>query len=218
MSSSAFRANPSYPEAVAIQWFSCSIFMDKTNSPEGKGFRLKQHEKQPDAPLSPFYLNFRLLRSFPYALANSTSLLKYMWEDVGKCDLLADIPTAITPVVAVLSQKTGIPMVTPREPKAHGSGAKIDGVFTPGQTVALFDDLITKADSKFEAISVLQAAGLVVKDVFVFVDREQGGAQQLAEKGYNLHAAWTIHDLLSFYLKRGLVGKAVYDEIVAYLG
>jgi len=207
-------------ESIALKWFDCNAFMDKTKSPEGKGFLLNLHQKTPDAPLSPFYLNFRLLRSFPRVLADSARLFGSMLRNttVSSSVYLADIPTAITPVVAVLSQQSGLPMITPRQPKTHGSGSSIDGVYLPGYEVALFDDVITRADSKFDAIDVLERHSLRVKHVFVFVDREQGGASQLAEAGYELHAAWTIRELLGFYLSQGKITSSMCDEISDYLG
>ena len=56
----------------------------------------------------------------------------------------------------------------------------------------VLDDLITTGGSKIEAIAPLAEAGLVVKDVVVLVDREQGGAEELAARGLRLHAALTL--------------------------
>ena len=131
-------------------------------------------------------------------------------------DLVADVPTAATPIVALFSYHTSIPMITPREEKTHGSGASIDGVFEAGQTVILIDDLVTKADSKLNAIKTLESKGLIVKDVMVLVDRQQGGAAELAARGYNLHSAFTISELLDYYLEAGFIPRVGFDEIKAY--
>lgn len=181
-------------------------------------FRLKLHEKQPTAPLSPIYFDLRVLRSVP----PETKLLTCkVYQDLManlQFDLYADVPTAITPIVSLLSQVSGIPMVTPRvEKKGYGSGAQIDGIFQEGQTAVLIDDLITTAASKFEAIEVLEKNKITVKDVIVLVDREQGGAQELANKGYKLHAAFTISNLLRYYLRTGKIDHARYDEVTSYL-
>ena len=39
-------------------------------------FRLKLHETQPDAPLSPMYVDLRVLRSFPDALDATVAALQ----------------------------------------------------------------------------------------------------------------------------------------------
>ena len=56
----------------------------------------------------------------------------------------------------------------------------------------LIDDIITDGASKFEAIEPLEEAGLVVKDLVILIDREQGGRELLAAKGYTLHSVLTI--------------------------
>ncbi|MDD5145887.1 MAG: hypothetical protein PHF44_03540 [Candidatus Pacebacteria bacterium] len=179
-------------------------------------FRLKLHEKNPDAPLSPIYVDLRLLRSFPAAMDDVVNLFNKMSDKITAFDCYADVPTAATPIVAVLSNKTRIPMITPREAKTHGGGASIDGVFNRGQIVLVIDDLVTKADSKLEAIRTLEAGGLKVHDVLVLVDREQGGPEQLQKAGYNLHVAFKLSELLQYYLDQGKIDKTKYDEVIAY--
>lgn len=180
-------------------------------------FKLKLHEKFPDAPLSPIYIDLRILRSFPKTLRSTLEVLKEFIVGL-KFDLLADIPTAVTPLVAILSYEMGVPMISPRkDEKTHGLSRRIDGIFQQGQIVLLLDDLITKADSKFEVIQALQENGLSVQDVIVLVDREQGGAQQLEEAGYHLHAVFRLGELLRYYLDQGFLEQARYEEVIQYL-
>lgn len=207
---------PINKETLALAWFDAGIFLDKSRSPNGKGFRLKLHEKTPNAPLSPFYLNFRLLRSFPELMEDTARLLAEMMEGVA-FDLVADIPTAATPLVTLISNLTKIPMITPREIKTHGAGGNIDGVYVSGQRVALFDDLITKADSKTASAKVLEAQRLHVAGIFMLVDREQGGMAELANADYQGRVAWRISELLGLYLSAGNLDQATHDEILTYL-
>jgi orotate phosphoribosyltransferase len=180
-------------------------------------FRLKLHEKQPDAPLSPIYVDLRTLRSFPDALDAAVATLAEMIAARGlSFALYADVPQAATPLVAVLSHLTRIGMITPREVKTHGAGGAINGAFTPGATILVIDDLVTRAESKLEAIRVLEANGLRVRDVAVLVDREQGGAEQLAAAGYHLHAAVTLSQLLDHWRATGGIDQATYERVRAY--
>jgi uridine monophosphate synthetase len=180
-------------------------------------FRLKLHEKQPDAPLSPIYVDLRTLRSFPDALDEAVvTLVEMIAARSLAFDLYADVPQAATPLVAVLSHVTRVGMITPREAKTHGSGDTINGAFTPGQTVLMIDDLVTRAESKLEAIHVLEAHGLLVRDVAVLVDREQGGAAQLAAAGYHLHAAVTLSQLLDHWRATSGIDEATYERVRAY--
>lgn len=50
-----------------------------------------------------------------------------------------------------------------------------------------------------------QAEKLVVKDVVVLIDREQGGSAHLAKNGLNLHAAFKLSTLLTVLVKHGKV-------------
>lgn len=103
-------------------------------------------------------------------------------------------------------------MITPRtDLKGHGSGAKIDGFLETdkGKTALLIDDLVTKADSKLEAANILLKEGLIVTDVVVLIDREQGGKEELAEKGLTLHSAITLTEMFNYYTK---VGKMKMKE------
>lgn len=180
-------------------------------------FKLKLHEKKPDAPLSPIYIDLRVLRSFPAVMNSAIQVYKELIQGL-KFDLLADVPTAATPIVAILSHELKIGMITPRkEEKEHGIVAKVEGVFQTGNVVLLVDDLVTQADSKLEAIRLLEERSLVIRNVVVLVDREQGGPQQLERAGYKCHAAFKLSDLLKFYLNEGELSQNDYERTIVYL-
>ena len=180
-------------------------------------FKLKLHEKNPNAPLSPIYIDLRLLRSFPDVIDSAV----VVYQDLSKeflFDVYADVPTAATPIVAILSHVTRIPMISPRkEEKKHGIKAPIDGIFTLGQKVLLVDDLITNAASKVETISVLEENGLSVSGVVVLIDREQGGRGELEKNGYACRAAFRLTELLEFYSMKGLISQDDYRRTMDYL-
>ena len=179
-------------------------------------FRLKLHQERPDAPLAPLYIDLRVLRSFPDQMDVAVEVYRRLLAGLT-FDLLADVPIGSSPFVAVLSHLMRVPMVTPREPKGHGTGASVEGVFRPGQTVVVVDDLVTKADSKLEAARRLEGQGLRVRDIVVLVDREQGGAEQLAHAGYTLHTATRLSDLLAIYRRTGAIDEAAYARVTDYL-
>jgi orotate phosphoribosyltransferase len=65
-----------------------------------------------------------------------------------------------------------------------------------GMPVAIVEDVVTTASSTFHAIDSAEAAGLKVMKVFCLVDREEGGRENLATRGYNLEALYTKSTLL----------------------
>jgi orotate phosphoribosyltransferase len=180
-------------------------------------FRLKLHEREPDAPLSPIYIDLRLIRSFPSVMAATVNVYKELIQGLN-FDLLADVPTAATPIAAILSYDLGVGMISPKkEEKGHGITVKVDGFFKEGNVVLLVDDLVTQADSKLEAIRGLEHQGLIVRDVVVLIDREQGGPQQLERSGYRCHAAFPLSEILGLYMKEGKISKDDYERTTAYL-
>ncbi len=180
-------------------------------------FKLRLHDECPNAPLSPFYIDLRIVRSFPRVMKQVVEAYEELLED-KRFDLLADVPTAATPIVAALSLRLRVPMISPRiDQKRHGAGTKIEGVFKEGQRVVLVDDLVTKADSKLEAIKILEENRLKVHDVVVLIDREQGGKTELEKEGYHLWAAFEISTLLEIYLQAGRLDKEQYREVISYL-
>jgi orotate phosphoribosyltransferase len=182
-------------------------------------FRLKLHETQPEAPLSPIYLDLRVLQSYPDALDAAVAALDELIATSGlSFTRYAGIPMAATPLVAVLSNRTRVPMITPRERKTHGTADTINGAFASGETVLVIDDVVSSAGSKLEAIRVLEANGLVVRDVAVLVDREQGGREQLVAAGFALHAAVRLSQLLGHWRATGGMDDATYERVRAYLG
>lgn len=182
-------------------------------------FRLKLHETRPDAPLSPLYVDLRVLQSFPDALDAAVATLSELIKGTRvSFARYAGIPMAATPLTAILSHVTRVPMITPREPKTHGGGGSIDGAYLPGEVVLAIDDVVTHADSKIEAIRVLEANGLVVRDVAVLIDREQGGPRLLAEAGYTLRAALRLSQLLDYWRSTGGIDAATHDRVREYFG
>lgn len=179
-------------------------------------FRLKLHERHPEAPLSPLYIDLRVVRRFPAVKRAAVDVYEELLRGL-RFDLLADVPMAATPFVASLSDRLQTGQITPRlDQKTHGSGARVDGLLERdrGARAALIDDLVTKADSKIEAALVLKEEGVAVNDIVVLIDREQGGRQQLAGAGYHLHAAMTMGQILRFYLESGQIDGARYHQIV----
>lgn len=182
-------------------------------------FKLKLHDQNPEAPLSPVYIDLRVLRRLPEVKRTAIDLYQELIHPL-RFDLLADVPTAGTPLVSSLSDRLGVGMITPRtDVKAHGTGAKIDGFLDSdrGKTAVLIDDLVTIADSKLEAVKILKDSGVKVDDVVVLIDREQGGREQLATQGLILHAALTMKGVLDFCVRKGKISILNHKDITERL-
>lgn len=155
--------------------------------------------------ISPIYLDLRELVSHPALLRRAASAYVTLLRRLS-FDRIAALPYAALPIGAAISLHAGWPMIYPRkEAKEYGTKAAIEGQYTPGETVAVVDDLATTGGSKFEAIEKLSAAGLKVQDVVVLIDRQSGAAEALAQAGCRMHSVFTLGDMLDHWERTGKV-------------
>ena len=167
---------------------------------------------------SPIYLDLRQLISDPSILRRCAQAYAGLMQGLT-FDRVAGIPYAGLPIATAISLETGRPLIYPRkEAKAYGTKAEIEGAYKAGETALAIDDLITDGGAKFEAFEKLEAAGLQVRDLIVLIDREQGGREKLAARGYILHAVVTLRQLLELWRASGAITAERYAEVRAFLG
>jgi len=166
---------------------------------------------------SPVYLDLRLLVSDPLLLADVAAAYARVLDGLA-FDRIAAIPYAGLPIGTAVALATGRPMVYPRkEVKGYGTGRAVEGRFEAGETAVVLDDLISSGESKREAIAPLEAAGLVVRDVVVLVDREGGGREDLAATGYRLHSVLTLTQIAAALAAGGHIDPTARDAVATYL-
>ena len=166
---------------------------------------------------SPFYVDLRVVISFPDVLETIGAL---MATEVARCgaDRIAGIPYAGLPLAVATSLTGRVPLIYPRrEDKGYGTRRRIEGLFAPGERVVVIDDIITDGASKFEAITALEEAGLIVRDLVILIDREQGGRELLLARGYALHAVLTISECFDEAERAGLAEERLLQQSRAFL-
>ena len=196
------------------------------------GFRLALHDKDPSAPLSPFYINLRMPENKDGPLqpqhveSIATELMSLAARRHIDYDAIAGIPRAGTPFarrMVAISGKT--------EPKEYVSLRKTSATSramrakerTPGHAdrgirrVLIVDDLITKADTKLTAIKAIQDAGYLVAGIVVYLDREQGGVQELRKMQIPAYAVVRLTEMLDFYGAENLISAKDLRAINTYL-
>lgn len=146
--------------------------------------------------ISPYYLDLRLLVTFPHLLEEVSELI---WERIRLIpfDLIVGVPYAALPIATALSLRHNRPLIMVRkERKEHGKGKMIEGMYHKGQHVLLIDDVISDGASKLETIEPLEEEDLIVKDIVVLVDRGQGGVKTIVDKGYRCHCITSTEEIM----------------------
>jgi orotate phosphoribosyltransferase len=63
--------------------------------------------------------------------------------------------------------------------------------------VCLLEDVVTSGGAALDAVQALREAGLTCETAVCVVDREEGGADEMALHGVKLRALYVAEDLLS---------------------
>ncbi len=85
-----------------------------------------------------------------------------------------------------------------KQAKDHGTGQYVEGLanVSPGDRVAVLEDVITTGGSVQKACERLKDCGLVIDCICVILDREEGGRESLTQAGYTVKALFTRAELL----------------------
>ncbi len=202
-----------------------------------KGFKLSLHDKYPDAPLSPFYLNLRtdknpkpgpltdeLVRGIAIEIVQAVQAMRIQF------DAIAGIPNAGRP----FAQAAEHYLQEIRKPVAHISLTKhaakdgtrrltvhTDYSATNGnmarKRVLIVDDLVTSQTMKEMAAQTLMRAGHTVVGVGVYLDRSKGGIRQLHVPAVPLASAVTIQAMLEVYRDQRLISASDFAHVKRYL-
>ena len=118
---------------------------------------------------------------------------------VGGMTLGAD---PLVTAVSMVSYLEGSPVpafIVRKEPKSHGTENYIEGRenIAKGTHVALLEDVVTTGGTLLQVIERVESQGLKVGLVATVVDRQEGGAEALAAKGYKLYSVFTRQELLA---------------------
>jgi uridine monophosphate synthetase len=133
-------------------------------------------------------------------------------------DHLAAVPYAALTIGTAVSLALNRPLIYPRKDiKVHGLKRSIEGCFSAGEKVVVIEDVVTSGSSVLRAVETLELAGLAIGDVAVLIDREQGGRQRLAERGYELHAALNLSEILAVLHRTGRISAETFGEVKNYL-
>ena len=150
---------------------------------------------------SSFYLDVRRTSMHPEGAALCAELFLEELRDLS-LDAVGGPVLGAAPLVGALASESfrrGRPIPTflvRREAKGHGTAKLIEGLFPTGGTVALVEDVVTTGGSVLRALAVARGEGVKVARIICVVDREQGGAEAMAEQQVDYRALFKVSELL----------------------
>lgn len=155
---------------------------------------------------SRIYFNMKATMMTPEGAAQCARGLLSVLDGLD-ADYVAGLEMGAVPLlggIAALSWDVGRPIgavFVRKAAKAHGTSLMVEGLddaggeTLQGKHVVLIDDVATSGGSILKAAEQIEAAGGIMKDAIVILDREQGADANLKERGITLHALFTATDL-----------------------
>lgn len=137
------------------------------------------------------YFEKHLVLSRPGLLTRSARLLADLVP--SETERLAVIGIAACTLATALSQETGIPLLLGRQ----GDGeVRFDGERYTDAKCLLVEDVVFTGRQALLGTGALVATEATVLGVICLLDRENGGAQRLADAGFSLRALFLEGELL----------------------
>lgn len=173
---------------------------------------------------SPVYVNLRLLIGHPTALWRAAQII---WDEIQALqsmlhppvqpfDLVAGVPFGGLHIATAFSLTAKVPMIY-LHPRPDDLGKDIEGIYHPNQRVLIMDDLLAGGGSILETALQLGEAGLMVRDAFVLLDRQQGGYERLRRQGINLVSVLTLEALMNYLMSSGKISEDWYRKTMEFL-
>ena len=101
-------------------------------------------------------------------------------------------------LAAATSLASGLPfLIVRKQAKEHGTANRLEGEFETGERICLIEDVVTSGGAAVDALEALREAGLECRTAVCVVDREEGGADELARRAARLVALFRAGDLAS---------------------
>jgi len=164
---------------------------------------------------SPFYIQLRILSSFPETLklvGNALSIL--IKEEAPSVNRLVGVAFAGIPIATAVSLESGIPACHTRKILGvrteqelydaigkYGQHSLMEGEVQDGDSLCLIDDLVTGMESKLVGRAQVLAEmkkreiyDVSVDDIAVIIDRQQGAQERAKDLNIRLHSLIDLID------------------------
>jgi orotate phosphoribosyltransferase len=140
------------------------------------------------------YFDKYLFESDPELLrAIAEALVALVPSDV---DAVAGLELGGVPLATMVSQLSGLPALFVRKaPKEYGTRRLAEGGEVAGRRLAVIEDVVTSGGQLIESCAALRERGADIVAVVCVIDREAGGAANLAAHGLELRSVFRMSRL-----------------------
>lgn len=143
---------------------------------------------------SSYYLDKYLFETRPEILRPVARELARLMP-VG-VDRIAGPELGAVALATALSLEAGLPFVIVRRAaKEYSTTKQIEGILRPGERLVVVEDIITTGAQAIRAARLVVEAGATVETILAVVDREEGGAEAIADAGFRLRSLFGRRDL-----------------------
>ena len=188
-----------------------AIFLYKNNIIRFGNFTLASGKN------SSYYVDLRLIPSYPHQFRKMIKNLQNLIVEktgLGDFDCLASVPTGGLVVTSALAIEIVKPLIYVRsKPKEHGTTKSIEGKISAGMKVVMVDDVMTTGTSVLNGINQLKEAGLLVSDLYVIINRLEGGDKALGDIGVQTHQLTDILEITDILFQEKLIDKEIFEKI-----
>ena len=165
---------------------------------------------------SKFYLDMRILQSYPKYFRVSILLMKkYIVDKIGmnNFNYICSIPTSGTIFGSSLAYELFKPHIYVRKSvKDYGMQKPFEGDLQLNSKVLFIDDVMTTGNSLLSSIELLKDKS-IINDVLVFIDRRQEYRSLLNKYNLNIHRIISIDKIFEILFQNDRIGKQDMDYL-----
>ena len=130
------------------------------------------------------------------AVAEELSQLEEKPVAIGGMTMGAD-PISLAIAMESSRQNAPLQMFSVRkEAKKYGTGKRVEGNFSEGDTIILVEDTATTGGSTIKAMDAIEAEGGKVSFVLILVDREEGAKEVIEARGAKVVSIYGKDELI----------------------
>jgi len=170
----------------------------------------------PSGKLSPYYINLRVVTSFPDVFSKIANLYLALAKtelNLQAVKRIAGIPTAGIPFASSLALSLKKPFLYARKEETHGRERRVEGILNPGDVILIVDDLVTTGKTLLLAADAIRSEGGIVADALVLIDRQEGGRQALEVEGVKLHHLLLMSEVAKILYESGAIDEKQLTDI-----